>query len=83
MAVVTSASLTDQQRRNLECQICAIINKSTFAREHMHRLLDLVLRQVAGGEDGGTDRWSKQTGVMECWEDPLLQYSIISPLQFR
>src|SRR6266566_6101269 len=78
VAVVTSASLTDQQRRNLECQTCAIINKSTFAREHMHRLLDLVLRQVAGGEDGGTDRWSKQTGVMECWEDPLLQYSIIS-----
>jgi CheY-like chemotaxis protein len=38
VAVVTSASLTDQQRRNLESQTCAIINKSSLSRERMHRL---------------------------------------------
>ena len=49
VVVVTSASLTDQQRRNLECQTCAIINKSTLSREHMHRLLDLVVRDKPRG----------------------------------
>jgi CheY-like chemotaxis protein len=53
VAVVTSATLTDRQRRNLEYQTCAIIDKSTVSRERMHRLLDLVLRQAAAaaGED--------------------------------
>jgi CheY-like chemotaxis protein len=46
VAVVTSASLGDQQRRHLERHTCAIINKSTLSRERMRGLLDLVLRQV-------------------------------------
>jgi CheY-like chemotaxis protein len=46
VAVVTSASLSDQQRRHLERHTCAIVNKSTLSRERMRGLLDLVLRQA-------------------------------------
>lgn len=47
VAVVTSATLTDQQRRALEGQTCAIINKSALSRERMRGLMEIVLRQAA------------------------------------
>jgi CheY-like chemotaxis protein len=65
VAVVTSASLSDQQRRNLKRQTCAIIDKSTLSREHMRRLMDVVLRQAEPpGEKKWRDRVNK-TGVLE------------------
>ena len=59
VAVVTSATLTDRQRRNLEYQTCAIIDKSTVSRERMHRLLDLVLRQAQGRMEERSDEVNK------------------------
>jgi CheY-like chemotaxis protein len=46
VAVVTAASLTDQQRRSLERQTCAIINKGTISRELMCRLVDVARRAL-------------------------------------
>jgi CheY-like chemotaxis protein len=65
VAVVTSASLSGQQSRNLERQTCAIIDKSTLSREHMRRLMDMVLRKA---EPPGEKKWSdrvNKTGVLE------------------
>jgi CheY-like chemotaxis protein/two-component sensor histidine kinase len=67
VAVVTSASLSDQQRRNLERQTCAIINKNTFSRERMRGLMDVVLGQPkirVGDEKLGVID-SGKTGVLE------------------
>jgi len=44
VAVVTSASLTEEQRGSLERQTCAIIDKSTLSRECMQQLLGFMLR---------------------------------------
>jgi PAS domain S-box-containing protein len=46
VAVVTSASLSDEQRRKLQGQTCAIINKGALSRERMSRLVELVRRQA-------------------------------------
>jgi CheY-like chemotaxis protein len=46
VAVVTSASLSDQQRRNLERQTCGILSKNALSRERMSRLIDVVRQEA-------------------------------------
>ena len=43
VAVVTSATLTEANRRLLEAQTCAIINKTELSRERIERLWEQVL----------------------------------------
>ena len=59
VAVVTSASLSDEQRRKLQGQTCAIITKGALSRERMSGLVEAVRRQ-AERVDG-----ISPTGVME------------------
>jgi len=46
VAVVTSASLSDEQRRKLQGQTCAIITKGALSRERMSGLVEAVRRQA-------------------------------------
>jgi PAS domain S-box-containing protein len=62
LAIVTSASLSDQQRRNLERQTCAIFSKSAMSRETMSRVLEVVRREAERTNNGVTEQ---QTGVLE------------------
>jgi CheY-like chemotaxis protein len=62
VAIVTSASLSDQQRRNLERQTCAILGKSGLSRERMSRLMEMVRREADRSNNAVIDQ---QTGVLE------------------
>jgi CheY-like chemotaxis protein len=61
VAVVTSASLSDQQRRNLERQTCAILSKSALSRERMSQLMELARREAERSNSGVTEQ---RTGVL-------------------
>jgi CheY-like chemotaxis protein len=62
VAVVTSAILTDQQRRSLEPQTCAILSKSALSRERMSRLMETVRREAERRNNGMMEQ---RTGVLE------------------
>jgi PAS domain S-box-containing protein len=62
VAIVTSASLSDQQRRNLERQTCAILSKSALSRECMSRLMETVRREAERRNYGVMEQ---EAGVLE------------------
>jgi PAS domain S-box-containing protein len=62
VAIVTSASLSDSQRRHLERYTCAILSKSALSRQRMSRLMELVRREAERTTDGVNEH---QTGVLE------------------
>ncbi|HEY2917699.1 MAG TPA: ATP-binding protein [Candidatus Binatia bacterium] len=62
VAVVTSAILTDQQRRSLEPQTCAILSKSALSGERMSRLMETVRREAERRNNGLMEQ---RTGVLE------------------
>jgi PAS domain S-box-containing protein len=61
VAIVTSASLSDQQRRNLERRTCAIFSKSALSRERMSRLVEMLRRQA---ERRNNEVTQQRTGVL-------------------
>jgi CheY-like chemotaxis protein len=62
VAIVTSASLSEQQRRNLERQTCAIFSKSALSRERLSRLMEMVRREAERRNNGVMEQ---RTGVLE------------------
>jgi PAS domain S-box-containing protein len=62
VAIVTSASLSDQQRRNLERRTCAIFSKSALSRQRMSPLMEIVRREAERRNNGVMEQ---ETRVLE------------------